>query len=64
MDKITEANLNTLANANELAMNIIMNVAGEEVSNSINGEQVRPADLRDAISAKMQNVLTKKTGVL
>ena len=62
MSKVIKHNLTTLANANELAVKIIMGVSGEAVANTVNGELLTTSDLRDAVAAKMQATLTKKFG--
>lgn len=52
--QITETNLNTLAHANELASKVIMAVAGEAVSTTVNGEIMTNNQIRNAVAAKMQ----------
>ncbi|MCO6704865.1 hypothetical protein [Streptomyces sp. CHB9.2] len=53
-----------LANAVELSANLIMAVAGEAVSNTINGERIPPATMKSAITATIQRKLTKDQGVV
>ena len=64
MNKVTETNLKTLANAAELATNVIMKVAGEAVSNTVNGQRLPAPELKNAVVAKMQNQLSKMNGVI
>jgi hypothetical protein len=64
MDPITKANLTTLAHANEMATQVILKVAGEEVANTLHGEFVNADQIRDAVAAKMQSALVRKSGVL
>lgn len=64
MDKNTETNLTTLSNAVELGASIIDKVIGEEVSNTVNGVRIKKQEIKDAIAARMQTSLSKKTGVL
>lgn len=61
--KTVDVNLNTLAQANELASKVIANVAGEAVSTTLNGEIVTNSQLKHAVAAKMQGcLLTGKGG--
>jgi len=64
MSKNYEQNLTVLANAVELSANLIMAVAGEAVSNTINGERIPPATMKSAITATIQRKLTKDQGVV
>lgn len=64
MSKETEINLITLSNATELATTVVMKVAGDAVANTVNGVRLPPAELKNAIVAKMQAELSKKTGVV
>ena len=43
----------TLGNATELAACVIEKIAGEEISNRMNGHTIRLSDLTDVIAAKL-----------
>ncbi|MNG31039.1 hypothetical protein D3C85_90280 [compost metagenome] len=64
MNKVTEQNLTVLGNAIELSARLIMAVAGEAVSNTVNGQKIPPATMKSAISATIQRRLTKDQGVV
>jgi hypothetical protein len=64
MSKNYEQNLTVLANAVELSATLIMAVAGEAVSNTINGERIPPATMKSAITATIQRKLAKDQGVV
>lgn len=49
-----------LSNAVELASQIVMRVAGQDISNTFGGETVTPAALRGALTARIQFYLSKK----
>lgn len=51
--------LATLANATEIASSVIEKIAGNEISNHVDGKPVRHADLTDTIAAKFQSHLSK-----
>ena len=61
-EKITTTMM-TLANAVELSASIITNIAGEEISNHVNGKPIRLVDLTDAAAAKLQAILSKRVSV-
>lgn len=64
MNKVTEQNLTVLGNAIELSARLIMAVAGESVSNTVNGQKIPPATMKSAIAATIQRRLTKDQGVV
>jgi hypothetical protein len=64
MDNLTDSNITTLSNAIELAGEVISKVVGEEVANTLHGERVSNAQIKDAVAARMQSVLVNKSGVL
>jgi hypothetical protein len=64
MNKVTEQNLTVLGNAIELSACLIMAVAGEAVSNTVNGQKIPPATMKSAIAATIQRRLTKDQGVV
>lgn len=55
--------MTTLANAVELSASVIERIAGEEISNHLDGKPIRGCDLTDAIAAKLQASLSKKVSV-
>lgn len=64
MNKVTEQNVTVLANAVELSAVLIMAVAGESVSNTVNGKAIPPATMKSAIAATIQRRLTKDQGAV
>lgn len=64
MDQKTQQNVEVLANAVELAANIVMSVAGEAVSNTINGVRIPAATLKASLVATMQRQLSKDNGIV
>jgi hypothetical protein len=61
---MTEADLQAstvavLANATELVASVIEQIAGNEISNHIDGKPVRLVDLTDAVAAKIQSNLAQ-----
>ena len=64
MNKVIEQNVTVLANAVELSARLVMEVAGEAVSNSIGGERLAPATMKSAIAATLQRRLSKDQGVV
>ncbi len=61
-DQIRDQNLAVLANLTDLAAGIIMEVAGNEISNQLNGQLISGARVRELVVAKTQAVLSKQTG--
>tara|TARA_B100000929_G_scaffold281326_1_gene260235 strand:+ start:2533 stop:2736 length:204 start_codon:yes stop_codon:yes gene_type:complete len=61
-DQIAEANLTTLAHANELASKVIAKVAGEAVATTVNGEILTNNQIKHAVAAKMQACLITGEG--
>jgi hypothetical protein len=55
--------MTTLANAVELSASVIERIAGEEISNHLDGKPVRVSDLTDAVAAKLQASLSKRVSV-
>lgn len=64
MNKVTEQNLMVLGTAIELSATLIMAVAGEAVSNTVNGQKIPPATMKSAIAATIQRRLSKDQGVV
>lgn len=48
----------TLANAVELATNVLLNVAGNDISDSINGTPAGAAVISNIVQARIQKSLT------
>jgi hypothetical protein len=46
-----------LANASELAAQVIKNISGNDISNSLNGSPITLATLRSLALARFQNIL-------
>lgn len=55
-------NLSTLANATELASKVIHSIAGEAISNTIDGKVATNNDVRRAVAAKLQGNFTTHKG--
>lgn len=64
MNKVTEQNLLVLSNAVELSTCLILAIAGEAVSNTVNGKKLPPATMKSAIAATIQRRLTKDQGAV
>lgn len=60
--QIADVNLNTLAQANELASKVIARIAGEAVSTKVNGEVLKNTQIKHAVAAKMQACLMTGEG--
>jgi hypothetical protein len=54
MKRHEKQNILVTANAVEIAAGVIEKIAGNEISNHLNGELVRPSDLADAVTARLQ----------
>ncbi len=59
---LRDSNLAVLANVVELASQIVMNVAGNDIANTLGGQPVTPAYLHEAVAARVQANLTPFTG--
>lgn len=55
--------MTTLANATELSACVIEKIAGEEVSNRLDGKTIRRQDLTDLIAAKLQKRLNTHVAI-
>lgn len=53
-----------LANATELCSEVIRQIAGNDISASVNGQLLTADDLKETIAAKLQNVIGKRLGGL
>lgn len=63
-DKNLTTNAVVLANAIELSAGVIENIAGNAIATTIQGKVVSNTELRDLIAARLELVLSKKTGEL
>lgn len=59
-DVVVTGNLAVLSNAIELIASVVVETAGNEVSNRLNGEPVALQSLSDAVAAKLQASLAAK----
>lgn len=55
-------NLAVLSNAVELGSRVILEIAGNEVSNSIDGEEITLSQLNNAMAARLKAALAPATG--
>lgn len=58
-NEILETNTITLANGIELGYKVIQSIAGEEISNALNGEVLSSTQIKDIIAAKLQSQITR-----
>jgi len=56
-----KANLAILANAVELGAQVVAEVAGNAVANSIDGKMVTPSSLHNAVASRIRSALSPKT---
>lgn len=59
-----KTNLAILANAVELGAQVVAEVAGNAVANTIDGKTVTPSSLHNAIASRIRSALAPKTGGL
>lgn len=64
MSKKFEQNTTVLAHATELGATIMQRIAGNAVSNHINGQLQNDGAIKGALVATLQRKLTKKHGVV
>ena len=55
---LLRANVPLLANALELGAGAIMNVVGNAITNTVDGQELTPAFLHSALAARMQTLIT------
>lgn len=55
---LLRSNVPVLANALELGAGAIMNVAGNAITNTVDGQELTPAFLHSALAARVQSLLT------
>ncbi len=63
-DQVCNQNLAVVANLTDLSSAIVQAVAGNEISNSLGGEQVSGAHMRQLMTAQIGLALAKRTGGL
>jgi hypothetical protein len=61
-DQISNQNLAVTANLVDLAASIVQGVAGNDISNAINGQFVSGGHLRELCAARLQLTLTQQLG--
>lgn len=59
MKDSVKQNTIVLANAVQVVTGVVKNLAGNDISNQIDGETVRPGDLSDAATARIQKNLSR-----
>jgi hypothetical protein len=52
-----ENNLMVLSNVTELAASVVTRIAGNNAANTLEGKPVSPAQLRQAVAARVQSAL-------
>ena len=52
----------TLANANELVAHVVMEVAGNDVSNTLNGSRITSSVIKTLAQARFRDHLNKQRG--
>ncbi len=62
LDRVRHQNLAVIANLTDLAAGIVSEVAGNEISNRLNGEMVTGSSLRELVVAKVRTTLAQQTG--
>lgn len=53
-------NILVTANANEIATGVIQKIAGNEISNHVDGKLVRPSDMASMVTARLQTHFSRK----
>lgn len=62
LDQVRNQNLAILANLTDLAAGVLLDISGNEISNTMGGERIGGNALREMIAAKAGVALTQKTG--
>lgn len=60
--QVLNENLAVLSNAVELGSRAILEIAGNEVSNVINGEEITLSQVQNALTARLKAALAPVTG--
>ncbi len=60
--QVLNENLAVLSNAVELGSRAILEIAGNEVSNAINGEEITLSQVQNALTARLKAALAPVTG--
>lgn len=55
-------NMATLANAVQLATNVVRNVAGNEIADGFDGERIESVELNETMAAKINGYLMNPAG--
>lgn len=58
---ICDSNLAVAINAVELCSQVIMDIAGNDIANTIDGKLIQPAYLQEAVAARIQAHITPTT---
>lgn len=59
---VCDTNLAVLVNAVELGSQVVEAVAGNAIANTIGGQRLSSAYLKEAVAARIQSALTPSTG--
>lgn len=57
---VRDANLAVAVNAIELVSQVVLNVAGNDIANTIEGKLITPSALGEAVAARLQANLAAK----
>lgn len=59
---ICDSNVAVLSNTVEVGAQIVMEIAGNEIANTIDDQVVTPAYLKEAMTARLQSILSTNIG--
>mgnify|MGYP005840224409 CR=1 FL=1 len=62
MNDVEKQNLKVLSHGTELASKVIEKIAGNEISNTVNGEQFTGKEIQRAVAAKLQSAILNNKG--
>lgn len=57
MSEVMEKNVKVLSHSTELASKVIEKIAGNEISNTVNGETMSGKEIQRAVAAKLQSAI-------
>lgn len=63
-DQIRNQNLGPLANLTDLVAGVVISIAGNEISNSLDGKLVTGAHMRQLVAARLNQAVAQKTGAV
>lgn len=63
-DQIRNQNLGPLANLTDLVAGVVIRIAGNEISNSLDGKLVSGAHMRQLVAARVNQAVAQKTGAV